>query len=244
MLLSRVNRDEKGCCMPKDFGVNSADAGDPEESPENNGGSRKPRGKEINWREVVSQIQAGNPAGEQTLYAYLHTTPRSLIAGRLSDKSSIDDVLHNAYLHVRQALAKGDVEDPEALMNVVVRRRAWEHNEMRHRDRVRLEDVPSIVLTDGINPEQAFERHQQREMVEQVLQKLSSKEREILTRFYIQEQGAEQIQQEMGLSETQFRLTKSRAKAKVAEAGKKKLESHGKGLMALRALTREPGRER
>ena len=55
------------------------------------------------------------------------------------------------------------------------------------------------------------------EFVRRYLAVLPEKDREILTRFYVQGQSPEQIQRELNLSPTQFRLTKSRAKARFAE---------------------------
>ena len=63
-----------------------------------------------------------------------------------------------------------------------------------------------------------------------VLKTISARDREILTRFYLQEQSQEQICQEMSLTETQFRLLKSRAKAKFGELGKRRLERKQAGL--------------
>ena len=56
---------------------------------------------------------------------------------------------------------------------------------------------------------------------------LSERDRDILIRFYLKEQPQEQICKEMALTETQFRLLKSRAKAKFGEIGRKKLTSSG-----------------
>jgi RNA polymerase sigma-70 factor, ECF subfamily len=64
-----------------------------------------------------------------------------------------------------------------------------------------------------------------------VLDRMTERDREILTRFYLYEQSQEQICEEMELSETQFRLLKSRAKARFGEIGKKKLQQ--KALNAL-----------
>jgi DNA-directed RNA polymerase specialized sigma24 family protein len=64
-----------------------------------------------------------------------------------------------------------------------------------------------------------------------VLRELSDKDREILTRFYLHEQTQEEICDDMGLSETQFRLLKSRAKARFGELGKKKLQQ--RALMSI-----------
>ena len=56
-----------------------------------------------------------------------------------------------------------------------------------------------------------------------ILRGLGDRDREILTRFYIYEESQEQICRDMDLSENQFRLLKSRAKAKFSVLGKRKL---------------------
>ncbi len=62
------------------------------------------------------------------------------------------------------------------------------------------------------------------ELMRTVLGELSEKDREILTRFYLHEQSQEQICEDMNLSDTQFRLLKSRAKARFGELGRRKLQ--------------------
>jgi hypothetical protein len=56
-----------------------------------------------------------------------------------------------------------------------------------------------------------------------VLSSVSDRDREILTRFYLMEQSQERICRDMNLTDTQFRLLKSRAKARFGEMGRKKL---------------------
>ena len=56
-----------------------------------------------------------------------------------------------------------------------------------------------------------------------ILRRMPLRDREVLTRFYLHEQTQEQICAEMGLSETQFRLLKSRAKTRFGDAGKSML---------------------
>jgi RNA polymerase sigma-70 factor (ECF subfamily) len=68
---------------------------------------------------------------------------------------------------------------------------------------------------------------QKAELMKSALEALSQRDRDILVRFYLQEQSQEQICREMSLTETQFRLLKSRAKAKFGEIGRKKLATSG-----------------
>jgi len=66
------------------------------------------------------------------------------------------------------------------------------------------------------------------------LRELSDRDREILTRFYLREQTQDFIFEQMDLSETQFRLLKSRAKARFGELGKKKLSQRAVGSIFMR----------
>jgi RNA polymerase sigma factor (sigma-70 family) len=77
------------------------------------------------------------------------------------------------------------------------------------------------------NPEQEAIIKEKAELMQSALQALSQRDRDILVRFYLREQTQEQICEEMRLTETQFRLLKSRAKAKFGEIGRKKLTSSG-----------------
>ena len=58
---------------------------------------------------------------------------------------------------------------------------------------------------------------QQKWLMEMLLNALTARDREMLLRFYVREQSPDQICAEMGITETQFRLVKSRAKARFAE---------------------------
>jgi len=90
------------------------------------------------------------------------------------------------------------------------------------REQAEFDSVVRVVDPRG-NPEEAAIFRQRLELIRQVLDELPGRDREILTRFYIEEQGQDKICAEMGLTETQFRLLKSRAKARFGELGKKRL---------------------
>jgi DNA-directed RNA polymerase specialized sigma subunit len=80
------------------------------------------------------------------------------------------------------------------------------------------------LISEGTNPEDCTLGNQRIDLMVKVLRALSRRDREILTRFYLQEQSQEQICRDMKLSETQFRLLKSRAKARFGALGRKKLQ--------------------
>jgi RNA polymerase sigma factor (sigma-70 family) len=111
-------------------------------------------------------------------------------------------------------------------IRTVVRRQVAAHiDEVVHSRREEVDmEVGSRIADRRGNPEQNLANRQKAELMRSVLMRLTPKDREILTRFYLQEQPQEQICQEMKLTETQFRLLKSRAKDRFGELGKKKLQ--------------------
>ena len=110
-------------------------------------------------------------------------------------------------------------------VRTVVRRQVAAHIEkMVHVRRDHTELDSSLRIPDPrSNPEESAVFRQKAELIRRVLHELPERDREILTRFYLREQSQDQICEEMGLTETQFRLLKSRAKARFGELGKKKL---------------------
>ena len=58
-------------------------------------------------------------------------------------------------------------------------------------------------------------------LVQAAMRRLGPVDRELLTRFYLDEQAQNQICNEMGLTDTQFRLLKSKAMTKLAGSSRK-----------------------
>jgi len=179
------------------------------------------------WSELVSKIRAGDPRGMEELYALFSRGIRFYLCRQLGPQE-LDDKVHDTFLIVVQAIRHGELREPERLMGfvrTVVRRQVVAHIDsavQSRKERAGFEYVLSI--TDGrSNPEQDAIAHQREEIMGKVLRSISRRDREILTRFYLLGQSQEQICTEMKLTETQFRLLKSRAKSRFGELGKRKL---------------------
>jgi RNA polymerase sigma-70 factor, ECF subfamily len=140
----------------------------------------------------------------------------------------LDDKVHDTFLIVVQAIRRGDLREPERLMGfvrTVVKRQVAASIEQAVQSRRETQDLEegSGVSDRAQTPEERVISRQRAEIMSSVLRSISKRDREILTRFYLLEQNQEQICGEMDLSETQFRLLKSRAKARFGELGRKKL---------------------
>ena len=85
-----------------------------------------------------------------------------------------------------------------------------------------LESVGDLTTADP-SPEQQAAMRQKVALMKQILRKMSHPEFEVLTRFYLREQPPERIRLDMGLTQTQFNLLKSRAKTKLTELMQRRL---------------------
>lgn len=187
------------------------------------------------WAELVDRIRAGESNGMEDLYQLFSRGIRFYLCRHLGPQE-LDDKVHDTFVVVVQAIRRGELREPERLMGFVrtiVRRQVAAHiDKVVHSRREQIELDSTVRVADPReNPEESAIFRQRTELIRRVLGELSDRDREILTRFYLREQSQEQICAEMGLTETQFRLLKSRAKARFGELGKKKLAQ--KSLQAI-----------
>jgi RNA polymerase sigma factor (sigma-70 family) len=188
-----------------------------------------------NWSDLVERIRRDDSSGMEELYRIFARGIRFYLCRQLGPQE-LDDRVHDTFLIVVQAIRRGDLREPERLMGfvrTVVRRQVAAHiDELVHSRREEVEiDINARLPDRTWNPEQSLASRENIALMRRVLQSLSQRDREILIRFYLQEETQEQICREMELTETQFRLLKSRAKARFGELGKKKLQQ--KALSAL-----------
>lgn len=179
------------------------------------------------WVELVERIRDGETDGMEELYQLFSKGIRFYLCRQLGPQE-LDDKIHDTFVVVVQAIRRGDLREPERLMGfirTIVRRQVAAHiDKVVHKRKEQTElDTSSPVPDPHNNPEDKAIFQQKRELLRRVLAELTERDREILTRFYLHEQSQQQICEEMDLSETQFRLLKSRAKSRFGELGKKKL---------------------
>jgi RNA polymerase sigma factor (sigma-70 family) len=190
------------------------------------------------WAELVERIRTGETDGMEELYALFSKGIRFYLCRQLGPQE-LDDKVHDTFLVVVQAIRRGELREPHRLMGfvrTVVRRQVAAHiDRMVHdrREQIDLDSTMRMVDPHG-NPEDAVMFRQRNDMIRRVLGELCERDREILTRFYLREQGQAEICSEMDLTETQFRLLKSRAKARFGELGRKKLSHRVLGTVFLR----------
>jgi RNA polymerase sigma-70 factor, ECF subfamily len=180
------------------------------------------------WIELVEKIKAEDPAGMEELYRVFSRGVRFYLCRQLGPQD-LEDKVHDTFLIVVQAVRRGELREPERLMGfvrTVVRRQVAAHIDQAvhtRRQQVGL-DTGTTVVDLNRDPEETAIQQEHEQIAKRVLHSISKRDREILTRFYLLEQSQQQICTQMRLTETQFRLLKSRAKARFGELGKRRLE--------------------
>jgi RNA polymerase sigma-70 factor, ECF subfamily len=185
----------------------------------------------MEWALLVDQIKAGEDTGMEHLYKLFSRGIRYYLCRQLGPQE-LEDKVHDTFLIVVNAIKRGDLREPERLMGfvrTVVRRQVAAYIENAvHLRREQADLETSVTIADRKqNPEQEAIVRQKGALMQSALESLSKRDRDILIRFYLKEEPQDQICEEMGLTETQFRLLKSRAKAKFGDIGRKKLASSG-----------------
>lgn len=187
------------------------------------------------WAAVVERIRSGDAGAMEELYAIFARGIRYFLMRNLGS-DDLDDRVHDCFVVVAEAIRKGDLRDPARLMGyvrtVVKRHVASAIESAVDRRRTRAEyDESLFSLSDWQeNPEQSIMSHERTEIARKVMRAISRRDREILSRFYVEEQSQNQICEEMGLSATQFRLLKSRAKKRFGLLGQRVAKGMGRSL--------------
>jgi RNA polymerase sigma factor (sigma-70 family) len=182
------------------------------------------------WSGLVEQIRNGDSAALEQMYRVFSTGIRFYLCRQLGPQD-LDDKLHDVFLIIVQSIQKGELREPERLMGYVrtiVRRQVAaqiDDNVKARRNQADLEF--GMTLSDHHpNPERCAIERENEELALRILQSLPQRDREVLVRFYLEEQPPDRICREMGLTQTQFRLIKSRAKARFGKLGRTRFSRH------------------
>ena len=181
---------------------------------------------------LLTCIQQSDRFAESELCELLHPGLR-LIAERRANRQDSDDIAQEAMLAVLEAARAGKITSADA---VAAFARAVVHNmccnKVKQLSRARLqgnsEDM-AVLRSPHPTPEESAGERQSLSIARKILAELHPQQRELLRRFYLEEQTPEQICEDMGLTATQFRLAKSRAKARFGGMGRLHLTRKARG---------------
>ena len=182
------------------------------------------------WALVVEGIRRGDNAAVEELYAVFAKGIRFQLWRQLGQQD-LDDRVHDIFVMVVQSIQRGEVREPERLMGYVrtiVRRQAAGYIEdamNARREQIGI-DSAAPIRDRALNPEGLAIEAQNSTVAMRVLRSLPERDREVLCRFYLEEQTPERICADLNLTETQFRLIKSRAKSRYTDLARRRFALH------------------
>ena len=180
----------------------------------------------LSFSQLLACTYDGDATAAEHLMRRLLPGLQAIIRRRVNPQD-VEDVLQDTLTDLLRAVQKRQCQDLEAFP-AFARTIALRHcagcikNLVKRRLKgacLPCEDL-SVLPSARPDAEQLCSQEQRVRLAAAALSRLSPRDREVLRRFYFEEQEAEQICSEMNLSATQFRLTKSRAKQKVGEVGR------------------------
>jgi len=179
------------------------------------------------FAELVARIQADDTQALEDLYRIFASGIKYQICRQLGPQD-LEDKVHDCFLIVVQAIRRGELREPDRLMGfvrTVVRRQIAAYIDAAVQSRKQTTELDStrIIADFGRNPENSIMDREEEELAYKILKGISRRDREILIRFYLLEESQELICRKMNLTDTQFRLLKSRAKARFGEMGKRRI---------------------
>jgi RNA polymerase sigma-70 factor (ECF subfamily) len=183
----------------------------------------------LHFYDLVRRVQIGDASGMLDLYECISSGLRPYLARQLRPQDYRDKI-HSIFVDVVVAIQHGQLRDPERLMGfarTIARRKVSLYIDAAASDRRNQVEIGSLfgLASTGATPEQEMVSQEQSELVRLTLARLSEREAEILSRFYLQEQTEMQIRSEMDLTHTQYRLLKWRSKARFEQLSRKQMAS-------------------
>jgi RNA polymerase sigma-70 factor, ECF subfamily len=183
--------------------------------------------EQINCSNLVERIRNEEPGAQEELYRLFAKGVRFYFFRHVGPDEA-EDRFHDTFLTVIHAIREGELRDPERLMGFVrtiMRRKVATtiESNMKTRQAKTPFEYSLLVEDPDACPETRFINHQNREIIRRILEGFNDRDREILTRYYLYEEDSADICRALNLSNTQFRVLKSRAKTRLSEMSSRRL---------------------
>lgn len=180
---------------------------------------------------IVARIRKGELDAQQSLYGALRKGLLWLAERRLRFRCGgaedlVEDTLYAVYVAIRENVLK----DPFAVQQyarTVLLHMIGRQIEVSGRLCYCADDRITEHADPEMTPEEAIDRNQRVDLLRRSLDRLPGRAKTILVRFYVDEKPQYEICAELGLTETQFRLIKSRAKRRLLKEARRLMLERG-----------------
>jgi RNA polymerase sigma-70 factor, ECF subfamily len=171
---------------------------------------------ENNWQEWLWRITAGDEDAEAELVSRYKDGITFIIQRIVHNESVVEDLSQETFRIVLEKIRDGDVREPKRLSGFIcgVARNLAIESVRRMRRATNQEEIGNAeqVRDSQPDPFEQLLRKERAEIVRQAISELKAeRDREVLFRYYIAEEGKDRICADLGLSSQQFNSVVSRA---------------------------------
>jgi RNA polymerase sigma-70 factor, ECF subfamily len=169
------------------------------------------------WAVMAKGIQNRDARATEDFYLTFQKGLRFLIFRQLG-ADGLDDSVHSCFALILDALQKGQLREPSrlpAFATTIVKRHIISRIQercLRRKSESELDEVEVFAASREPDPEHRAIRNRANQKLAEVLKLMSPRDRDILYRFYVLDQDAEQVCGELGITPNEFRNAKHRAK--------------------------------
>lgn len=176
-----------------------------------------PKAADSLWTPLVQKIASGDSAAIQEFYEAFGWLKASFLRQLGADQAT--DCFHDVILTVVTQIQRGFLREPARVagyVRVIASRRVAAEISRLRAARYTTDSTEIDIPDTRANAESQALARERRDLASRLLTTLPETHRGVLIRFYVHGQPPEEIQHALGLTPTQFRLIKSRAKARFA----------------------------
>jgi RNA polymerase sigma-70 factor (ECF subfamily) len=173
--------------------------------------------------DLASRIRAGDARAEDEMVVRHGPQVAALLSRRTRDRAIAEDLYQETFCRALVKLRQGDLRHPGALGSFL---RSLAHNLAVHHYRARLgahremglpEEVAERPSGSGGALEEILRREDARRARRALLRLAIDRDRQVLTRFYLEQQDKEEICRDLGISAGHFKKVLFRARRRYLE---------------------------
>ncbi len=181
--------------------------------------------EELHNMELARAILNRESDAEETLVERFSKGLACMLFKRTGNRALSEDLLQETFRLVLQKLRNGEVKEPEKLKGYIyqVARNLLIANHRKEKRWLQAGESQPEPVDLAMSAETRMERHERAQQVRKVIAEMGkARDRELLIRFYVAEEGREQICADMELDSIQLTKILHRARGRFKEIWQKK----------------------
>ncbi len=172
-------------------------------------------------KSLVERILKGDQTAESEMVERYNRGMLFMLRHRSKNQTLAEDISQETWRVVLQKIRAGDLNDPTKLSAFIVqtaKNQLLMHYRSSHQTKITLEDRADETVDNADQPQQVLEKYNLAQVVKKLVAELKTpRDRELIMRFYIQEEDKHSICKDFDLTELHFNRVLFRARQRFKE---------------------------